>query len=99
MDADVAIIGLGPAGLQAAIHAARKKVKVVALGKSESSALNKAEVVNFFGILSMAGPELLRIGREQAKNFGATIVEEDVMKVVKDGDEFKIITLRSGPRR
>jgi thioredoxin reductase (NADPH) len=92
MDADVAIIGLGPAGLQAAIHAARKKVKVVALGKSESSALNKAEVVNFFGILSMAGPELLRIGREQAKNFGATIVEEDVMKVVKDGDEFKIIT-------
>ena len=92
MDADVAIIGMGPAGLQAAIHAARKKVKVVVLGKSENSALNNAEVVNFFGIVSMAGKELLHIGREQAKSFGATLLEEDVMKVVKDGDEFKIIT-------
>ena len=92
MDADVAIIGMGPAGLQAAIHAARKKVKVVVLGKSENSALNNAEVVNFFGIVSMAGKELLHIGREQAKSFGATLLEEDVMKIAKESDEFKITT-------
>lgn len=92
MDADVAIIGLGPAGLQAAIHAARKKVKVVALGKSASSALNKAEVENYFGITSAKGEDLLRIGREQAQCFGASIVEEDVIKLVKDGDAFKIVT-------
>lgn len=92
MDADVAIIGLGPAGLQAAIHAARKKVKVVALGKSASSALNKAEVENYFGITSAKGEDLLRIGREQAQRFGASIVEEDVIKLVKDGDAFRIVT-------
>lgn len=92
MDVDVAIIGMGPAGLQAAIHAARKKVKVVVLGKSGNSALNNAEVVNFFGIVSMAGKELLRIGREQAKSFGATLLEEDVMKIAKEGGEFKITT-------
>ncbi len=92
MDVDVAIIGLGPAGLQAAIHAARKKVSVVALGKSDSSALKKAEVENYFGIPLANGQDLLRIGREQAQRFGASIVEEDVIHLTKDGDTFKIIT-------
>ena len=32
-DYDVIILGSGPAGLQAAIHAARKKVSVLVLGK------------------------------------------------------------------
>lgn len=39
IDADVLIIGAGPAGLQAAIHAVRKKVSVVLVGKPENSAL------------------------------------------------------------
>lgn len=92
MDADVAIIGLGPAGLQAAIHAARKKVKVVVMGKNEASALNKAEVENYFGIPSTDGKELLRIGQEQARKFGAELYEEDVVKLVKEGDRFRIVT-------
>jgi flavin-dependent dehydrogenase len=31
---DVVILGTGPAGLQAAIHAARKKVDVLVMGKA-----------------------------------------------------------------
>lgn len=92
METDVLIIGLGPAGLQAAIHAARKKVKVVAIGKSENSALSWADVENYFGIPTMSGPELLRIGREQAQKFGAELLEEDVLKLTKEGDRFKIVT-------
>jgi len=92
MEADVAIIGLGPAGLQAAIHAARKKVKVVAIGRNEDSALNKAEIENYFGIPAMDGKELLRIGQEQARKFGAELYDEDVVKLVKDGDRFRIVT-------
>ena len=34
---DVIILGTGPAGLQAAIHAARKKVSVLVLGKETKS--------------------------------------------------------------
>ncbi len=34
---DVVILGSGPAGLQAAIHAARKKVSVLLLGKDTKS--------------------------------------------------------------
>jgi thioredoxin reductase (NADPH) len=92
MDADITIIGLGPAGLQAAIHAARKKVKVVAVGKSENSSLNKADVENYLGIGSMAGTDILRIGREQATKFGAELYEEDVIKLTKQGDLFVTVT-------
>ncbi len=87
------IIGPGPAGLQAAIHAARKKVKVAVLGKSENSPLyNKAEVENYLGIESIAGKDILSIGQEQAKRFGAELVEEDVIKLTKDGDVFVALT-------
>ena len=34
---DVVILGTGPAGLQAAIHAARRKVSVLLLGKETKS--------------------------------------------------------------
>jgi thioredoxin reductase (NADPH) len=57
MEVDITIIGVGPAGLQAAIHAARRKVKVVAVGKNDSSALNKAEVENYLGIVKMSGED------------------------------------------
>jgi thioredoxin reductase (NADPH) len=92
MEADITIIGLGPAGLQAAIHAARKKVKVVAVGKSESSSLNRAEVENYLGIDSMEGSEILKKGRDQATRFGAELLEEEVVKITKEGDAFAVVT-------
>jgi len=92
MDFDVIIIGCGPAGLQAAIHAARKKVRVAVIGRTEGSGLNRAEVENYFGIGAMSGKELLARGMEQAKRFGAEIFEQDVMKLEKKDDAFTAIT-------
>jgi thioredoxin reductase (NADPH) len=92
MEADITIIGLGPAGLQAAIHAARKKVKVVAVGKSEASSLNRAEVENYLGLESAAGTDILRVGREQARRFGAELFEEEVVKLTKEGEVFITVT-------
>lgn len=92
MDFDVIIIGCGPAGLQAAMHAARKKVKVAVLGHLEASGLNRADVENYFGIDRMSGKELLLKGAEQARRFGAEIFEQDVMKAEKKDDAFEVIT-------
>jgi thioredoxin reductase (NADPH) len=92
MEADVAIIGSGPAGLQAAIHAARKKVRVVVIGHSVNSALAKAKVENYFAVSSAEGSDMLAIGLEQARRFGAQFFDEDVVKLKKDKDGFHVIT-------
>ncbi|MDD1773043.1 MAG: NAD(P)/FAD-dependent oxidoreductase [Methanomassiliicoccales archaeon] len=92
METDVAIIGSGPAGIQAAIHASRKKVRVVVIGHSENSALVKAKVENYFSVTSAEGKDMLEAGREQALRFGAQFFDEDVVKLKKDRDGFHIIT-------
>ncbi len=94
MDSEILVIGMGPAGLQAAIHAARKKVKVVVVGRREASALNRAEIENYFGHPPVAGKELLSYGLEQARRFGAEILEEDVVRMRKEGDLFVATTDR-----
>ena len=83
---DVVILGTGPAGLQAAIHAARRKALVMMLGKSAKSSLFRAHVENFCCIFDLSGEEMIRIGREQAVGFGAQMLEEDVMQVSRDGE-------------
>ena len=89
---DVIILGTGPAGLQAAIHAARRKVSVVMFGKQAKSSLFHAHVENFCCLFNVAGEDMLRIGREQAVSFGAEIADEDIMKIVKDGPYFNLTT-------
>jgi thioredoxin reductase (NADPH) len=89
---DVVILGTGPAGLQAAIHAARKKVSVLVLGKETKSSLFHAHVENFCCLFNVAGEDMLSVGRQQAVNFGAEMLEEDVLKIGPAGAVFKIVT-------
>ena len=91
-DYDVIILGTGPAGLQAAIHAARKKVSVLVLGKETKSSLFHAHVENFCCIFNITGEEMLNVGRQQAANFGADLLDEDVLNILPDGEQFKIIS-------
>jgi thioredoxin reductase (NADPH) len=91
-DYDVIILGTGPAGLQAAIHAARKKVSVLVMGKETKSSLFHAHVENFCCIFNITGEEMLNVGRQQATNFGAELLEEDVLKILPEDQLFKITT-------
>lgn len=90
MDADVVIIGAGPAGIQAAIHAARKKAVTVLVGKTGNSAMHGTELENYFGLQKVqSGTDVLSNGIEQAKSFGCTVFDMNVMSLSKEGDLFK----------
>jgi thioredoxin reductase (NADPH) len=90
---DVAIIGCGPAGLQAAIHAAGKKAKVVVFGKPERSSLFKAHVANFCCFEEViAGKDLLQAGRRQAKGFGSVFVNQDIIETRNENSRFALVT-------
>ena len=89
---DVIILGTGPAGLQAAIHAARKKVSVLVLGKETRSSVYHAHVENFCCIFNISGEEILKTGRQQAANFGAELLEEDVLNILPAEPHFKVIS-------
>ena len=93
MNADVVIIGSGPAGLQAAIHSSRKKVDTVLIGKPANSAIHSAHVENYFGIGgTVEGSNLLHISVEQARSFGCKIIEQNVIDSSVSSDIFRIIT-------
>jgi thioredoxin reductase (NADPH) len=89
---DVVILGTGPAGLQAAIHAARTKVSVLVMGREHKSSLYKAHVENYCCITEISGEELLNQGVQQAKNSGAHFLNEDVIKTLQQNDGYVIHT-------
>jgi thioredoxin reductase (NADPH) len=93
---DVVIIGAGPAGIQAAIHASRKKTRVLMLGRIENSALYGAHVENYAFVQGVSlGADLLRLGLEQTKQFGTELSAEDVLKIAQEEDMFHL-ELESG---
>ena len=88
---DVIIIGAGPAGLQAAINAVRKKATVLVLGRPERSSLHRAHVENYLCVDGVhEGAELLTVGMNQMRRFGAEFAAEDVLHVQHDSETFAI---------
>jgi len=95
VDYEVIILGCGPAGLQAAIHAARAKASVLVLGRPENSSINGAHMENYFGISYTSGEDILRTGCEQAKKSGAEIINEDAVETSIE-DDIIIVKSESG---
>ncbi|MFZ5769827.1 MAG: NAD(P)/FAD-dependent oxidoreductase [Thermodesulfobacteriota bacterium] len=90
---DVIVVGTGPAGLQAAIHAVRKKASVLVLGRPHKSAIYWGHVENYLCVDGVTdGKELLAIGRAQAARFGARFAEEDVLGIEQRDDHFELRT-------
>jgi thioredoxin reductase (NADPH) len=89
---DVIILGTGPAGLQAAIHAVRTKVSVLVMGREHKSSLFRAHVENYCCISKISGGDLLQQGVNQALDSGARFLHEDVIKTSRDNDMFIVVT-------
>lgn len=95
METDVLIIGAGPAGIQAAIHASRKGASVMVAGRSSASAASGTEMDNYFGTGRVSGDDLLRNGVEQAEATGATFAGENVISAGTSDGRFAF-TLEGG---
>lgn len=90
---EVLIVGAGPAGLQAALHAVRKKVSVLVLGRPENSSIVGAHVENYLGVAGVvSGHDLLAVGLAQVKKFGAELLAEDVLHLTQEGEVFLVRT-------
>jgi thioredoxin reductase (NADPH) len=92
---DVIILGTGPAGLQAAIHAARKRVSVLVLGKESRSSIFHHHIENYCCVFNTSGEDIIMTGRKQATSFGAEFRDEDVMSISMEGKRFSL-KLESG---
>ena len=81
---DLIIVGAGPAGLAAAIYAARAELNFIVLEKelmSGGQIINTYEVDNYPGLFHMGGFDLAMKFREHADALGASFVTGEVKRV------------------
>ena len=85
---DMLIIGSGPAGLGAALYAARAGLNAAIVEKSPVSGgqiINTTEVDNYLGLPGIGGFEMGEAFRAHAEKIGAIIIE-DMISSVKNSD-------------
>jgi thioredoxin reductase len=92
---DVVIVGGGPAGLSAAVALgrARRSVVLVDAGKPRNAPAHA--VHNFLTRDGTSPAELVRIGRDEAESYGATLVDARAESARRTDDGFAV-TLSTG---
>lgn len=90
---DLIIIGGGPAGLTAAIYAARANLDMLLLEDNilGGQVRTSFTIENYPGFKKVSGSELADLMQEQAEELGATIDEFDIIAKVDFSGENKII--------
>lgn len=87
--ADCLIIGAGPAGLGAALYAARDRFKTIVLEKfyPGGQILTTDRIENYPGFLNIPGPDLILKMVEQVQTFGADIkTNQEVLSLQRRAD-------------
>lgn len=103
---DIIIIGAGPAGLSAAIYGARAMKKVLVLDGNNygGQIINSSMVENYPGVLSTDGFNFVTTLYNQAKNFGAEFISQNVLEMLdnntvktsKDVYRGKVVIIATG---
>lgn len=91
---DLIIIGAGPAGITAAVYAARKKIDFMVLSNDIGGQTAwSGDIENYTGYQFITGPELTLKFEEHMKSFSAPMnTPESVNGIKKENNFIKIIT-------
>jgi len=86
---DLIILGAGPAGLTAAVYAARYKLKTLVIGTTNGGLLSEAyEVCNFPTYDRILGSELIRKMVDQVKKLNLEIKNDNIQTIGKKESQF-----------
>ena len=89
---DIAIIGTGPAGLEAAITSKIRNKKILLLGERNlSRKVEKAPIINnYLGLTAISGEELKNAFQKHLYNLDISITEDKVNAIYSMGNYFSI---------
>lgn len=94
---DLIIIGGGPAGLTAAVYAARKNLDTLLIAEMMGGQpMETAKVENYMGYQFVTGPELMERFEEQARQYKIGILEGERVTRVEMADRIKQILTSAG---
>lgn len=91
---ELVIIGAGPAGITAAVYAARKRVDFCIISRDiGGQAAWSASIENYTGYQFITGPDLAEKFRQHAEQYKFDVQEgEEVVKVEEESGKFKVTT-------
>lgn len=90
---DLIIIGAGPAGMTAAIYAARRKIKFLMLSMDVGGQINwSSEVDNYPGLPDFTGIEVVESFKKHLDNYKIKIESTEITEVKKKGKQIIVKT-------
>ena len=95
---DTIIIGSGPAGVSASLYIRRAGFKVLIISKNEGALTKTDKIDNYYGFENtISGKELLENGIKQAERLGVEIVNQEVISIKYNEENFEVIVANQSP--